>query len=275
VAAGENVTCTFTNTKNSTVTIIKDSLPNDAQDFGFTGSCFGAFNLDDDADGTLLNTKSANLSPGSCTVTEGASPPGWSFTNLVCSDPDGGTTVSAQTATIDLDVGETISCTYTNSKDATVVIVKNTDPNAAQDFAFACGGLGLFTLDDDADGTLPNTQTFTGVVAGSYTCTESTQFGYQITINCTDPDLGTTVAEPSATIDVDPGETVTCTFLNVFFVPSGPHPVGGIAGLLDSEGSSPMETPDPTNARPIGVAIVIAMMLAAGVAWVRFGRNRL
>ena len=36
VDPGETITCTFTNKKDAKVTIVKDAVPNDAQDFGFT-----------------------------------------------------------------------------------------------------------------------------------------------------------------------------------------------------------------------------------------------
>jgi Ca2+-binding RTX toxin-like protein len=40
--------------------------------------------------------------------------PGFALASLVCVDPDRGTTTSGATATIDLDQGETVTCTYTN-----------------------------------------------------------------------------------------------------------------------------------------------------------------
>ncbi|HXF05918.1 MAG TPA: hypothetical protein VNM72_10955 [Blastocatellia bacterium] len=58
-----------------------------------------------------------DLAPGSYTVTEGAVP-GWALTNLVCTDPDNVTTVdlNTRTATIDLDAGETVKRTFTNTR---------------------------------------------------------------------------------------------------------------------------------------------------------------
>jgi hypothetical protein len=259
VSAAESVTCTFTNTKNTTLTITKDAVPNDGQDFSFSGTCFGAFSLDDDADGTLSNTQSANLAAGSCTVTEGAAPAGWAFANLACIDPDNGTTTGGQTATVDLDVGETVSCTFTNTKLGTVVIVKDTNPDAAQDFNFACGGLGTFALDDDADGTLPNSQTFNNVVPNTYTCTETNVPGYQIAISCADPDNGSNPNPPSVTVDVDPGETVTCTFINLGAPPPGPFPVGGTAGLLEADGETLQQAHQSAGVRGQLNAIAIAL----------------
>ena len=48
-----------------------------------------------------------------------------------------------------------------------------------------------FSLDDDADGTLPNTQTYVGVAAGSYTVTEAGVPGFTTGLVCVDPDGGT------------------------------------------------------------------------------------
>ncbi len=101
------------------ITIIKDAVPDDAQDFSFTGS-LGNFSLDDDADGTLPNsTTFTSLTPNGWPVTESSIPATWSLTSIVCVDPDGGTTVNLGTATanIDLDSGENVTCTFTNSQE--------------------------------------------------------------------------------------------------------------------------------------------------------------
>ena len=102
----------------------------------------------------------------------------------------------------------------------TITIIKNTVPDGPQDFAFSTsGGLmpATFDLDDDDDGALPNTQTFTGVMNGSYTVTETTVTGFDVAISCTDPDGGTTTSGATAMIDLDGGEDVTCTFTNEAF----------------------------------------------------------
>lgn len=101
----------------------------------------------------------------------------------------------------------------------TITIVKDAVPDNPQDFDFTTTGTGLsdFSLDDDADATLPNTRTFTGLAAGSYSVTEAVVAGWGLTgLACTDPDNGSTadLAARTATIDLDPGETVTCTYTN-------------------------------------------------------------
>ena len=214
-----------TDVTGGTIEIIKDTVPDAAQDFSFTttgGLSPATFDLDDDADGTLSNTQTfSDVAPGTYTVTETAVA-GYS-TALSCVDPDGGTTTAGATATIDLDAGETVTCTFTNTELGTIEIIKDTVPDDAQDFSFTTtGGLSpaTFDLDDDADGTLSNTQAFTDVAPGSYTVTETAVAGFATSLACVDPDGGSSTAGATAMIDLDAGETVTCTFTNTVVAPT-------------------------------------------------------
>ena len=220
---GETVECTFTNTKDATITIVKDTDPEpDPTDFSFSGTCFAPFDLDDDANITLSNTKGPEVhATGSCTVIEDGPPAGWTLTGLVCSDPDSGTTTNTgtRTATIDLDPGENVTCTFTNTKDATITIVKDTDPEPdPTDFSFSGTCFAPFDLDDDANITLSNTKGPEVHATGSCTVIEDgPPAGWTLTgLVCSDPDSGTTTntGTRTATIDLDPGENVTCTFTN-------------------------------------------------------------
>ncbi len=72
---------------------------------------------------------------------------------------------SARTATLDIDAGETVVCTFTNTKHASLTVVKVTDPASdPQDFDFDLTGAGVpadLDLDTDAgDATLPSQDTF-------------------------------------------------------------------------------------------------------------------
>ena len=96
-------------------------------------------------------------------------------------------------------------------------------PNGPADFAFtATNGAtpASFTLDDDADPTLSNTQVLTGLVDGqTYVVTETSanQAGFSLTgLVCTGGGADTTVefATGVATIGFDAGETIVCTFTN-------------------------------------------------------------
>ncbi len=124
------LTCTITNTKLGSLTIIKNALPDDAQDFLFnvTGLSGGSFSLDDDADATLGNQKVYNNLPaGSYSVTE-QSTPGWALTSLVCDNQ----TIEGATANIQLTPGQHVTCTFTNTKLGSISGIKYTaDANGA------------------------------------------------------------------------------------------------------------------------------------------------
>ncbi|MDO8616206.1 MAG: hypothetical protein Q7T33_10825, partial [Dehalococcoidia bacterium] len=219
LAAGETVSCTFTNTKDGTITIIKDAVPDDPQDFSYSGTSFAAFSLDDDTDITLLNTKTAGHAPGACTVIEDAPAAGWNLTAIVCTDPSGGTTTSAgtRTASIDLAPGETVSCTFTNTRGSTITIIKDAVPDDAQDFSFSGTCFAAFSLDDDANAALLNTKT---EVHAADTCTvveDAPAATWNLTaLVCTDPTTNSTVnlGTRTASIDLAAGESVSCTFTN-------------------------------------------------------------
>lgn len=121
ITAGDQiVNLTFNNpVQKGTITVVKDAQPNDAQDFAFTLDG-NAFSLDDDADGTLSNTRSFLVPVGAHSLVEGTNPTGWGLIDLVCSDPSSNTTVSVpnRTATISLAKNETVTCTFTNSNTA-------------------------------------------------------------------------------------------------------------------------------------------------------------
>jgi uncharacterized cupredoxin-like copper-binding protein/plastocyanin len=216
LAAGETVDCTFTNTKRGKITIVKDAVPNDAQDFAFTttGTGLSSFNLDDDSNITLSNSRTfTNLVSGAYSVTEGAVA-GWDLTGLTCNDANGTTNLGTRTTSIALDPGEEVTCTFTNTKRGTIIVEKQTNPNAAP---------GLFTFTGTAAGTIADNGTITvaNLVPGTYTSTEADPSGilFALTsITCNDgssanPSSGN-LATRTATFKLDPGETVRCVFTN-------------------------------------------------------------
>src|SRR5207302_276482 len=145
----ETVTCTFNNTKRGQIVVKENSLPNDAQDFAFSaggGLSPSSFSLDDDSDGTLSNTQTlGNVTPGAGYSVSETVPSGWDQTGASCSD-------GSPPSNIDLAAGETVTCTFTNTKRAQLTVVKDAQPNDPQDFSFTAGG-GLspssFSLDDN------------------------------------------------------------------------------------------------------------------------------
>lgn len=216
LAAGETVNCTFTNTKRGKITIVKDAVPNDAQDFAFTSTIPGAasFSLDDDSNATLQSSKTvSNLVPGAYSVSEGAVA-GWDLTSLICNDANGTINIGTRTANIALDPGEEVTCTFTNTKRGTIIVEKQTNPNAAP---------GLFTFTGTAAGTIADNGTITvaNLVPGTYTSTEADPSGILFKLSsivCNDassanPSTGNLTTR-TATFKLDPGETVRCVFTN-------------------------------------------------------------
>jgi len=209
VGAGETVTCTFTNRKRGQIVVVKDSQPNDPQNFDFTASgglSPSSFQLDDDADPTLSNTRTfANVAPGSGYSIAEIVPSGWDQQSATCSD-------GSPVTNVGVSPGETVTCTFTNRKQARIVVVKDSQPDDPQDFSFTAGG-GLtplsFQLDDDSDPTLSNTRTFANVAPGSgYSIAETVPTNWdQLSATCSD-------GSPVTNVDVSTGETVTCTFVN-------------------------------------------------------------
>lgn len=231
---GENIVCTFTNTKHASLTVVKTTSPaSDPQDFDFdlTGSGVPAdLDLDTDAgDATLPSQQTFNLSSsqlGAHSVTESFIP-GWVLTNLQCpgAGADSSTTLGDRVATLDIDAGENVICTFTNTKaGATITVVKVTDPASdPQDFDFDLTGAAAPTdidLDTDAGSpSLASQQTFdvSAEVPSLYTIAESLVTGWTLTnLVCTGggEDSSTSVETRTATINLDGGEHVVCTFTN-------------------------------------------------------------
>src|SRR4029077_12016616 len=119
--------------------------------------------------------------PGAFSVTEAATS-GWSLTGLTC-DTGESPSLANRKVEITLTAGEDVTCTFTNTKHGSITIIEDTMPNLDQDFAFTTTGTGLsgFSLDDDADGTLSNTQTFTGLLPGAFSVTEGSVADWSLT----------------------------------------------------------------------------------------------
>ncbi|MCB0966966.1 MAG: DUF11 domain-containing protein [Ilumatobacter sp.] len=150
-----------------------------------------------------------------------------------------GNTTAGANVIVDLDSNETITCTYTNRKAAKITIVKDAQPNSmSADFAFTTTSNPTvdtakfaplpttFTLDDDNDATYSNTLT-RYVDAGTYTITEGTTPNWRLggtpTCSFTTQTQGSTasgnLATRTATLNLQPGADVTCTFVNTEIPP--------------------------------------------------------
>lgn len=200
------------------ITIVKNSVPNNAQDFGYTatgGLSPATFSLDDDGDPTLSNTQAySNLlvtanNGNNYTITEG-SVSGWtlSFNDPVCtvtSANGGSQSVLDSTVSINLREGEKVSCTFINTlQQGHLTVIKhvindNGGTAIASDFTMNVTGTNV------SDPSFPGAEspgTTVDLNAGSYSVTESGPSGYSESDS----------ADCSGTIAA--GENKTCTITN-------------------------------------------------------------
>ena len=159
------------------VTIIKNAVPNSAQDFNFNSEFGADFQLDDDGNATLSNTKVyEDVNPGTYTISEDAVD-GWDLTNIDCDetvDENSDADIGAGSVDIVVDPTESVTCTFTNTQRGSITIRKLTSPaGVAGDFDFGFGGVP----DAQDPGTVQlahgETHTITNLVPGEYTATEA------------------------------------------------------------------------------------------------------
>jgi len=112
--AGEDITCTFPNIQRGSITIVKYTDPGSDTGFSFTGSGgFGGFSLRD-GESQVFD----DLLAGDYTVTETV-PADWELDSVVCTGGDSAPVANG--VTVHLDVGEDITCTFTNKQDPSVI----------------------------------------------------------------------------------------------------------------------------------------------------------
>ncbi|WKE65662.1 hypothetical protein PVT67_18690 [Gallaecimonas kandeliae] len=232
--AGETVTCTFTNTKNGKLIVQKVAtspagVPFVSTDFNFNGD-EGNFTLTPTGyDAAGLAETSFDVEPGSYVVGENlALPTGWSLDSVVCDDNNSSGDKASGQALYNVEAGETVTCTFTNlrrQEPGTVIIVKHSIGGTDSFGYSSTGGASIApTFSLDTTSLNPNSITFNNVTAGVYSVTEDDPLlkGYDlIDLQCDDPKGGVNNVPTSvdlnnrvATISVDDGETVTCTFTN-------------------------------------------------------------
>jgi hypothetical protein len=186
----------------ATIIVEKQTNPDGAPDnFGFSGDAAGHIK-----DGEQIVV--GNLLPGTYTARETASRV-WSLTSIVCDDGNSSGDVNTRTATFQLEAGETVKCTFTNTlRRSTIIVEKQTDPDGAPDD---------FSFSGDAVGSIKDGEQIVvgSLLPGTYTSQEIVPAGWDLSdITCDDGDSSGDVNTASATFQLDPGETVKCTFTN-------------------------------------------------------------
>lgn len=243
---GQNITCTFTNTRNTgQVKLVKKLSPADDA---------GRFNLQLDG-----NTKAAGVGDGGASETLTVNTGGHTisevaaegtslsdYTSSASCEAGGQVIASGEVTTLELSVtsGQAVTCTFKNTRnssppppptppvaaDGTIVIAKNVTSGPAGVFGFT-GSLGDFTL---AGGS----STSFSLPAGTYSVTEPATVGFVMeSLACSDAgdaNGSSSISGTTATISLQAGETVACTWTNG---PSGAVVNPAIAGSARVSGS--------------------------------------
>jgi hypothetical protein len=254
VDAGETIECTFTNAQRGTLVVVSQTEPGaQGGSFTFTGSPTGTI----PADGTLVV---ANLTPGTYTTTEVDPAPDFDVTAVECNDggsptPSSGD-ASSRTAVFNLDPGEMVTCTFTNTRRGTLVVANQVSPEGTEG-NFLYTGVPSGTV--SANGTL----VAANLTPGTYTTTESDpEPDFEVTdVSCDDDGSASTSSGDASTrtavFNLDPGETVRCLFTNTLVEHEDePTAAGGVVGEgntgSEAEGPSginPFDEPDPAMDR--------------------------
>ncbi len=128
-------------------------------------------------------------------------PAGWELTSAVCSD-------ESDPSSIELGAGEVVTCVFTNTELATIIVEKQTSPN---------GAAGSFSFTGDAAGSIGDGGQIvvSDLAAGTYTSTEAAADGWTLTaITCDDGNSSGSVGTRMATFRLEAGEVVKCSFFN-------------------------------------------------------------
>lgn len=202
LAAGGSVDCTYTNDYKDHILVDKVTIPaGDPQVFAFslTGgpdNLNQGFNL---ADQTVPYDSGPLSSGPGYSVTE-IVPDGWKLTSKICTE--NGLTFPPENMNL-LASGNSILCTFTNTKLGKIIIVKETDPNGSpQVFTFTPSYGAAFNLKDGESNTSE------WLEPGFYSVVETQVLGWE------QPNAVCSDGSPANNIDLGPGETVTCTFNN-------------------------------------------------------------
>ena len=203
----------------STLTIRKNAIPDDAQDFTFLatgGPSPQSFDLDDDgSNANALPSSRTWETPttGAVSVTE-VPAAGWDLTDITCSgdadvtrDGDGNPTGEVS---LDLSIGAGVDCTFTNTKRGRILVDEVTIPAGdPQIFPFTLQG-GPDAVDQSFGlAHASPVQDFGGLRPGTYNVLQGTAGS--------EWDLTSAVCSDGsspAAVSLQPGETVTCTFTN-------------------------------------------------------------
>ncbi|MDY6876711.1 MAG: GEVED domain-containing protein [Chloroflexota bacterium] len=215
-----------------TIIVEKQTDPDGApDDFAFTGDAEGAI-----SDGEQIVVE--GLQPGTYTSQETV-PSGWDLAAIVCDDDNSSGDLNTQTATFQLEAGETVICTFVNvQQPGTIIVEKQTDPDGAPD---------QFEFTGNAEGTISDGEQIVvdDLQPGTYTSQETLPANWELTaIECDDDNSTGDLNTQTATFQLEAGETVICIFHNYLPLDYGDTP-DSYDTLLASDGARHVIVTEP------------------------------
>ena len=200
------------------ITIIKNSVPDDAQEFNFTTDFTENFSLDDDPESETPNQKVfLGLAAGNYTFTENAVE-GWELSDISCSGGNTEIDLGSGNVTINLETNENIICTFTNTKRGAISVTKFAE-GAQGDFTFILSGEALESAWTEIfNGVFSNgtdSWTFENLLPNyTYNLAEEVPLGWEGNqqVSCDNWD-----ENGSVEIFLNPGDRVSCIFNNTEF----------------------------------------------------------
>jgi hypothetical protein len=250
--------------KQPSITVVKKTEPATSQAFKFTGG-LGSFSLDGDEKTDFPSSMSFTPEKGTYTIRE-LGDPNYAIKDIVCTENGVGSTftTNGDSATISLTEDGNVTCTFTNAPLGNVVI-KVVAPAGPDQYDFT-GGLGSFALDADPSAALQSAKTAT-LPIGRYVVWPlgAIPADRRLTgVQCGDPSGNSSANFETATstVQLDPGETVVCTYSYV-------APVAPIAAVQEIAVTHPA-------AGKTGPAALLAMAAGAagGMSWMRRRRKK-
>ena len=285
------------------LTIEKETVGGTASfDYTVTGSGLTSFSRNTATQGNPTSTSAFAFTPaqfGDKYVTE-TSLAGWTLTNISCT-ADGavvaigtgqgagfnqGTTAGFDpgdnTVKVTISSADTPTCTFTNTRDASIAIQKQTVGGTAS-FDYTVNGSGLSPFSRNTAGANPTTEsavTITPAQFGDKYITETALAGYTLTnISCTangaDIAIGTgqggafaqgtsagfDAGDNTVKISVGAGDTPTCTFVNTAgsSLAVQKQTIGGTDSFdytVDGGGLSPFSRNTASQGNPTTVAAI-------------------
>jgi hypothetical protein len=207
---------------SSTITIVKHtSGGNDTFSYTTTGGGGLPPSFDITTSGGTGQQVNSGINPGTYTIDEpDPLPAGWSFTSLSCTTNSGGatTSTSGRTATVNIPItgNSSVTCTYTNTRAASVEVIKSLDPTSDP---------GLFNLQVNSVTKAANVGDGgdTGVVevpAGSNPTVGETQgtdtllSNYASSISCTGDSSASGSGTSLSVGTLQAGQSAVCTITN-------------------------------------------------------------